>query len=273
MDEFRAGVGDAWANVAEFLPKLVGFLLILVIGYFVAKAITKILDRVLERVGFDRAVERGGVGRALAKSKYDASSLLAQVAFYALMLFVLQLAFGVFGPNPVSDLLHGIIAYLPNVFVAILILVIGAAIAAAVKEIVEASLGGLSYGRGLAYGASAAILVVAVFAALDQLEIAPVIVTGLFYAILAIIVGSAIVAIGGGGIWTMRSLWERAAQRAEQESSRVRDEARGSKERIQDRAESRMEQVREGPGGAERLDERPLGQEYPPEVGPSATGR
>lgn len=263
MDEFRAGVGDAWAHVAEFLPKLVAFLLILVIGYFVAKAITKVLDRVLERVGFDRAVERGGVGRALAKSKFDASSLLAQVAFYALMLFVLQLAFGVFGPNPVSDLLHGVIAYLPNVFVAILILVIGAAIAAAVKEIVEASLGGLSYGRGLAYGASAAILVVAVFAALDQLEIAPVIVTGLFYAILAIIVGSAIVAIGGGGIWTMRSLWERAAQRAEQESSRVRDEARGSKERIQDRAESRMEQVREGAGGAERLDERPLGQEYP----------
>ena len=170
MEEFRTGLGDAWASVATFLPKLIGFLVILVIGYFIAKAVAKIVDKILERVGFDRAVERGGVGQALAKSKYDASSLLAKIAFYALMLFVLQLAFGVFGDNPISDLIAGVIAYLPNLFVAILIIVIGAAIAAAVKEIVEASLGGLSYGRGLAVGASALVLTVAVFAVFGLIQ-------------------------------------------------------------------------------------------------------
>jgi hypothetical protein len=243
VEQFTDGLGDAWAAVAAFLPKLVGFFLILLIGYFIAKAMTKILDRVLERVGFDRAVERGGVGTALAKTKYDASSLLAKIAFYALMLFVLQLAFGVFGPNPVSDLIRGTIAYLPNVFVAILIVVIGAAVAAAVKEIVEASLGGLSYGRALALGASTAILVIAMFAALDQLEIAPAIVTGLFYALLAILVGSAVVAIGGGGIKTMSRYWDRAANRAEQESGTLKQEAQGSKDRIQQRAEERAGQL------------------------------
>jgi hypothetical protein len=247
MQQFREGLGDAWTTVATFVPKLVGFLLILIIGYFIAKLISKVTDGVLERVGFDRAVERGGVGQALAKSKYDASSLLSKVVFYALMLFVLQLAFGVFGPNPVSDLIHGVIAYLPNVFVAILIVVIGAAIAAAVKELIEASLGGLSYGRGLAFGASALILGVAVFAALDQLDIAPTIVTGLFYAILAIVVGSAVIAIGGGGIKTMSRYWDRAAQRAEQESSNVKQEAQGAKDRVQQRAQERMEQA--GSGG------------------------
>jgi Conserved TM helix len=244
VERFTDGLGDAWAEVATFLPKLVGFFLIMLIGYFVAKATTKILDRVLERVGFDRAVERGGIGTALAKSKYDASSVLAKIVFYALMLFVLQLAFGVFGPNPVSDLIHGTIAYLPNIFVAILIVVIGAAVAAAVKEIVEASLGGLSYGRPLAFGTSAAILVIAGFAALDQLEIAPAIVTGLFYALLAIVVGSAVVAIGGGGITTMSRYWDRAATRAEQESGALKQETQGSKDRIQQRADERREQVR-----------------------------
>jgi hypothetical protein len=244
VERFTDGLGDAWAEVATFLPKLVGFFLIMLIGYFVAKATTKILDRVLERVGFDRAVERGGIGTALAKSKYDASSVLAKIVFYALMLFVLQLAFGVFGPNPVSDLIHGTIAYLPNIFVAILIVVIGAAVAAAVKEIVEASLGGLSYGRPLAFGASAAILVIAGFAALDQLEIAPAIVTGLFYALLAIVVGSAVVAIGGGGITTMSRYWDRAATRAEQESGALKQETQGSKDRIRQRADERREQVR-----------------------------
>jgi Conserved TM helix len=248
VDEFRDGLGDAWASIAEFIPKLIGFLLILIIGYFVAKAIARVLDRVLERVGFDRWVERGGVKRALARSKYDASSLLSQIIFYIALLFVLQLAFGVFGPNPISDLIKSVIAYLPKVFVAIIIIVVGAAIAAAVKEIVEASLGGLSYGRALAVGASTAILVIAFFAALDQLDIAPNIVNGLFYALLAIVVGSAVVAIGGGGINTMRRYWERFSARAEQESGAIREEAQGSGERIKQRAQERAEQARPSTG-------------------------
>jgi Mechanosensitive ion channel, conserved TM helix len=225
MQQFKNGLGDAWASVATFLPKLVGFLLILIIGYFIAKALAKLVDGILERVGFDRMVERGGVGRALASTRYDASDILGKVVFYALFLFVLQLAFGVFGPNPVSDLIKGVIAYLPNILVAIIIIVIGAAIAAAVKDIVTATLGGLSHGRALGIIASTAILVIAVFAALDQLQIAPAIVRGLFYALLAILVGSSIVAVGGGGIKTMSRYWERAAQRAEVESTRVKQQA------------------------------------------------
>lgn len=246
MDEFQSGLGDAWASIATFIPKFVAFLLILVIGYFIAKAIEKVIDRVLERVGFDRAVERGGVGRALAQSQFDASSLLAKVVFYVILLFVLQLAFGMFGPNPVSELITGVVAYLPNVFAAILIIVVGAAIAAGVKEIVEASIGGLSYGRGLALAASTAILVVTIFAALDQLNIAENIVTGLFYALLAIVVGSAVVAIGGGGIKTMQRYWERTADRADRESGNVRKEMDGAGDRIRQRAQERAQQVREG---------------------------
>ena len=243
MEDFENGLGDAWADVALFLPKLVGFILILVIGYFVAKLISKVIDGLLERVGFDRWVERGGVKQALAKSKYDASSLLAKLAFYVIFLFVLQLAFGVFGENPVSDLLTGVIAYLPNVFVAILILVVGAAIAAGVKEIIEASLGGLSYGKTLAFAGSTAIIVLAFFAALDQLQIAPRITTGLFYALLAIVVGSAVVAFGGGGIPVARRYLERWAQKADQESDNIKQEAEGSKERIKQRAQERKEQL------------------------------
>jgi hypothetical protein len=253
MEEFKQGIGDAWTDVATFLPKLVGFLLILIVGYFIAKVLARILSSILERVGFDRAVERGGIKKALEKSKYDASDILSKIVFYVGMLFVLQLAFGVFGPNPISDLIKGVIAYLPNVFVAIVIIVIGAAIGAAVKEIVEASLGGLSYGRTLAFAAGSAVLVIAVFAALDQLEIAPTIVTGLFLAMLAIVVGSAVVAIGGGGISTMARYWERASQRLEQEGSSMRAAAQGSTDRIQQRAEERREQISPSPGGTTGL--------------------
>jgi hypothetical protein len=213
---------ETLSQIINLLPRIVAFVLILVVGYLIAKAISRILERVLEKVGFDRAVERGGIRRALEPTSYDASTILARIVFYALMLFVLQLAFGIFGPNPISELLFGLIAFLPRIFVAIVIVVVAAAIASAVRDIVAASLGGLSYGRTLATAASAVILVVGVFAALSQLRIAPAIVNGLFYALLAIIAGSAIVAIGGGGIVPMRRQWERAIDRMEEEAPRLR---------------------------------------------------
>ena len=234
--EFSEGIEDAWSRVATFVPKLLGFLIILAIGFFVAKAIATIVDKVLERVGFDRAVERGGVKQALAKSKYDASDLVSKVVFYGLFLLVLQVAFGVFGANPVSDLIASVIAYLPKVFVAIVIVVVASAIAAAVKELVTSALGGLSYGKTLGTAASVAILVIGAFAALDQLQIAPAIVNGLFYAILAIVVGSAIVAIGGSGIQPMRSRWENVLAKYDEEKPKVQQEMDTAGDRVRDRA-------------------------------------
>jgi hypothetical protein len=239
---FTDGLDQAWSNVAKFIPKFVGFLLILVVGYFVAKAVARIVDAVLERAGFDRAVERGGIKTALAKSRYDASTLVSKVVFYTVFLLALEMAFGVFGTNPVSDLLTSVVAYLPKVFAAILIVVVASAIAAAVKEIVEASLGGLSYGRGLSLAASAAIIAIGCFAALNQLQIATPIVNGLFYAVLAVIVGSAVIAIGGGGIAPMRAQWEKALNKLEQEAPQVRQQVQAAGPRVEQRFEQRTEE-------------------------------
>lgn len=235
--DYSRGVEDAWSRVATFVPKLLGFLAILVIGYFVAKAIGKVFDRVLERVGFDRAVERGGVKRALANSRYDASSIVSKLVFSALFLLVLQLAFGVFGANPVSRMIEGVVAYLPKVFAAIVIVVVAAAIAAAVKEIIQSALGGLSYGSTLAVGASVAVLTVGGFAALSQLQIAPAIINGLFYAVLAVVAGSAVIAIGGGGIKPMQARWQAALARWDDEKPQVQRQIDGAGTRIQERAQ------------------------------------
>ena len=226
--DYQGGIENAWSNVATFVPKLLAALAILLVGYLVARVVAGILNKVLERVGFDRVVERGGVRQVLARSKYDPSDILAKLVFWTIMLLVLQLAFGVFGSNPVSDLLRGLIAYLPNVFVAILILVIAAAIARAVTDLLANLLSSVQGGQVLAKGAGIAILVFAVFAALDQLQIAPRIVTGLWYAILAAVVGSVVVAVGGGGIRTMQRYWERAVGRAESRGPELRDQVRTS---------------------------------------------
>jgi hypothetical protein len=235
--EWSQGITDAWSKVANFVPKFIGCLVILLVGYVVAKAVAKIIDKALERVGFDKAVERGGVKKALEKTQYDASDMVAKVAFYAIFLIVLQMAFGVFGPNPVSDLLAGVIAYLPKVVAAIVIIVVATAIAAAAKELIQVSLGGLEFAKTVASIAGGAIVAVGFFAALNQLQIAPAIVNGLFYAVLAVVAGSAVIAIGGGGVKPMQQRWEKALGRWDEERPKMAQEAQGAKDRLAGRGQ------------------------------------
>ncbi len=145
--DWSSGVTNAWNDIAEFVPRLVAFLLILLVGWLVAKLLAKATDAILERVGFDRVVERGGVRAALSRSRYDASDLVAKLVYYTVLLIALVYAFNVFGPNPVSELLSDVIGWLPRLVVAILIIVIASAIAKAVKDILSAALGSLSFGN------------------------------------------------------------------------------------------------------------------------------
>jgi hypothetical protein len=133
-------------------------------------------------------------------------------------------------------------------------------------------MGGLTYGRLVAMAAMVLIWFIGLSAALNQVEIAPEIVNGLFYAVLALIVGVAIVAIGGGGIQPMRQRWERALNRAEQEAPRV-------KRQVQESDTGQMETSAAGRhepsalGTPERPGEptepgQPT-QQYPPATGPA----
>jgi hypothetical protein len=224
-DTLENGLRDGISLIAEFVPKFVLFLIILIVGLLIAKAVSKALNAVLERAGFDRAVERGGIKRAMANSKMDASDILAKLIYYTLMLFVLQLAFGVFGPNPISELLTRVITFLPSLIVAIIILVVAAAIAAAVKTLVQNMLGGLSYGNALANAASIFILFLGVVAALNQVGVATTVTTPVLIAILATVAGVIIVGVGGGLIKPMQQRWEGYLSKAEQEAPRIKREA------------------------------------------------
>ncbi|WP_455429939.1 mechanosensitive ion channel family protein [Micromonospora sediminimaris] len=225
-DDFGDAVGDTLRSILLFLPKALAFVAILVVGWLLAKAALKLVNRLLERVGFDRAVERGGIRRALARSRYDASDIVARLAYYGILLLTLYLAFGVWGPNPISDLIGGVIAWLPRAFVAIVIVVVAAAIASAVKDIISGALGGLSYGRLLATAASAFILGLGIIAALNQIGVATTVTTPVLIAVLATIGGILVVGVGGGLVRPMQSRWESWLARAEQESRTIAEHAR-----------------------------------------------
>jgi hypothetical protein len=199
--------------------KILVFLIILVIGWIVARVLARVVDLILRRVHFDRFVERGVVGQALARSHTDATSLIARIVYYTILLIALQMAFGVFGPNPIATMLNAIVAWLPRAIVAIIIIVIASAIAKVVKDLIIGAIGGLSYGPLLANIASILIIVLGAIAALNQVGIAagvtqPVLWVGLLTAGAVVAIG-----VGGGLIKPMQERWERMLNAAERETS------------------------------------------------------
>ncbi|MFI6314171.1 hypothetical protein ACIBEK_29050 [Nocardia fusca] len=223
--DFQQGFSDAWSSIVTFVPKLLGFLVILVVGWIIAKAVEKIVDKVLERVGFDRLVERGEIQRMLAGSKYDASDLLGRLAFYAILLIALQLGFGIFGPNPVSNVINGIVAWLPRAAVAILIVVVAAAIAHAVGDLVRNTLGGLSYGPMIGRIAVVFIWGIGIVAALNQIGVATTVTTPVLIAVLATLGGILVVGVGGGLVRPMQQRWESWLSGLEEEMPAMRGHA------------------------------------------------
>ncbi|MGN9813205.1 mechanosensitive ion channel family protein [Micromonospora sp. BQ11] len=243
-------VADMWRSVLLFIPRAIAFIAILVVGWLIARAVLKIVDAALERVNFDRAVERGGIKRALERTKYDASDILAKLAYYTVLLFTLQFAFGVWGPNAISDLISGVVAWLPRAFVAIIIVVVAAAIANAVRDLVTGALGGLAYGKILADLVAVFILALGVIAALNQVGIATSVTTPVLITVLATVAGILIVGVGGGLVKPMQSRWDgwlnRMAEesRAVQEHRRAQAAGRGDTERqMADRTGAERTQV------------------------------
>lgn len=220
--DFGQGLTNAWDSIVTIVPKLIAFVVILFVGWMIAKFIAKILDRLLRKIGFEKVAEKGGMSQVLKGSAYDTTGIISKVVYYAIMLMTLQLGFGVFGPNPISTMLQSIVAWLPRGLVAIVIVVVAMAVARAARDIITGALGTASYGKALGTIAWVFIIAMGAFAALGQAGIATSVTQPLLIAILATIAGVVIVGAGGGLITPMRARWDRWLDVAERETAKAR---------------------------------------------------
>lgn len=208
-DVLRQGFEEAWAEVTTFVPRLLAFLAILLVGWLLARALAKGAELLLTRTGFPRLLERAGLGAVLTRSRVDLAGLIVRLVFVFVLLVAAQLAFGVFGTNAVSTLIDQVVGYLPRIVVAILLVVVAAAAARTVRAIVVASLGGRPFAPAAGTIAYGFLLGLGIIAALNQLGIATVITTTLLIAVLATVGGILVVGVGGGLIRPMEQRWQR----------------------------------------------------------------
>lgn len=216
-------MSTTWQNMLNSLGswslKVLGCIAILVVGWIIAGIVGRIVRKLLAKVGFDRLAERTGFRRWTGR--YAPSELVGKLVYYLVALFTLQVAFNVFGPNPVSSLIDTVIAWLPRLLIACVILVVAVAIANAVFDIITNALSQFSYGKTLGRIAQIAIIALASIAALNQIGIATSVTMPVLVAALATIAGILIVGVGGGMIKPMQQRWERMLDKAEVEGNKV----------------------------------------------------
>ena len=196
-----ARLEEGLIQIAQFLPRLAAALGILMAGFAIAKMVERGTDIALHRIGFDRWMREGGVTEALerAGTRLDPSSVLAKLVFWTVMLLVIVLAATALRIEVVSDLFAQLLEFIPNVIAAVIVLVLGILLGEFVKDLVLASAGGLHGAITLARAAKAAIILLASFMAIEQLDIAEDIVLVFFIAVVGSAALAAGIAFGLGG--------------------------------------------------------------------------
>ena len=188
--DFTQPFEDAFSSLMTFIPRLVGALVILLVGYFVAKAIGKLVCKLLNRVGFNQWMDRAGVSGVLQRSGtgLTAVDLLGKVVFWFVFLITFTMFASALGVPEISDFMSSMLSYVPKIFAAIVILCLAALFANFIAAVIRGATGN----ETVAKIGRIAILVYAAFAALTQLGIA----THLTGNTLLIVLGAAGLAAG-----------------------------------------------------------------------------
>ena len=201
-DVVVASLQEVWTGVANFLPLLVGALIVFVVGWVVAVAIGKLVEQIVDSLRVDKLLIKLSVHKVWERAgwKTDSGAFVGALVRWFLIVVFLLAAVNVLGLTQVSDFLRAVVLYLPNVVVASLILVIAAVIADAVEKLVRGSVSAMGYKGSLAgVVVRWAVWVFAAVAALLQLGIATALVQTLVTGIVAVLVLAFGLAFGLGG--------------------------------------------------------------------------
>ena len=215
---------SAFTTLLSYIPSIIGALLVLIIGFIIARLIRAAISKVLNKLRVDEKLTHGSGGEYVARFSPQGkpSQLVGLVVQYVLMVFVIVSAVGTLNIPAVTGFMNQVLSYLPNVIAALLIFLVAAFVAAAVGGLVHRTMGDTPTGRVARSAAPTLVMAIAVFMILNQLGIAEVIVNATFIALIgAVALGSAL-AFGLGGRDAAADLINSGYRKAQQQSDQVR---------------------------------------------------
>ena len=184
-----------WIKIAGFIPQLIAAAIILVVGYFIAKAIGFVLGNGLKRIGFDKLSEQVGVSDTLSRSGISMSSaeIVGRLGFWIIMLTFLVTATESLGLPRVSATIDEFVMYLPRVIAAAVIIIVGLLVAHFARDVVRSGAEsiGVEYAKPLGTTVYGILFIIVVSLAINALEIE----TDLLNAVISILFGAIGIAV------------------------------------------------------------------------------
>jgi small-conductance mechanosensitive channel len=231
-------VGDSFQktldNIFGFIPNIIAFLVILLIGYIVARIIKGVVAKVLQKVGLDKQLHESSAKTYVDKVMPDASPSngIARIVFYLVFAFFFFSAIGALKIPALTTFMNQVLSYLPNVIVAIIIFVVAATLAGAAAAAVARFMGDTPTGKVVGAVVPALIMVIAMFMILEQLNIAEQIVEIAFAATMGALALGLALAFGLGG----RPIAQQMLQDAYDAGSRNKEQIKSDLQTGADRA-------------------------------------
>lgn len=178
-----------WTEIAGFLPNLLATLIVIFIGLFISKVLTKWLAKLVEKVGFNQLCKKLGVEKVLVTLGFKSapSQLVGSILHLFFVMIILVAGAETLGLDRLSSILDEFVLYLPKLFGALIITLIGLFIAKAGKTQVETSLQnlGVEYGGSVGRVLQMLVLFITFSLVIGQLELETELLNTIFTVLIA----------------------------------------------------------------------------------------
>ncbi len=242
----RGSIDHGFSVFFGWVPHVLGFIAVLLIGWIIAKVLGKLAWKATHRAGLDRALHTGTGGNFVQRAVPAPSWLVGRIVFWAVFLGALSLAASVLGIAALTAFVGAIWAYLPNVLAAVLIFLVAGAISGAVVALVKRTMGETALGRIVAIVVPILVMTIATFMILEQLKIAHDIVVTTYTLLLGAIALGAALAFGLGGRDVAARMLEGAYQKGQENKDQMKRDldqgASRAKAEVEDKKQDLHEQ-------------------------------
>lgn len=226
------------AHIVNGLPRFLGAVAILIISYLVAKAVAAVVHNALGRVQLNQRLHSGQGGNFIQRAIPNPMAVIATITYWVIFLFGLSIAIDYLGILFLENFIRAIYGYIPNVIAAILIFLVAGAVSGGVVALVKNAMGDTATGKVVGTAVPVVVMSIAGFMILNQLKIAPAIVTETYGAImLALALGFGLsFGLGGRDVASrmLGDLYDKAQANKGQVAADARTGASRAKNKAQD---------------------------------------
>lgn len=245
MDGFNLGqsLENGLARIFEYLPQVLGALLLLIIGYIVAKLLASLTRKILQRMRFDRALHTSPAGNTISRIVESPARLVGRIVFWLVFLGFISLAVAALNLPMLNQFIGAIYAYLPHVIAAVIIFLVASTVSAAAVAFVQRVMGKTPTAKLISAVVPSLTMSIAVFMILNELMIAEEIVTITYTALIGAVALGLALAFGLGGREHASRLLDQAYDSAQRNAETAKRDVSVAKRNTKREAERLREQT------------------------------